>query len=124
MGDLTLSHESCSISLVRESINAATRSLAADEALEYAREAETLDDEIADIYRRFPENRAAIGRKNARLGICLKLAEVHANLAVAEEVRALRVDLTEVPVPGPTFTKGGVFDLAESVGVVREIGAE
>lgn len=109
---------------MRESINAATRSLAADEALEYAREAETLDDEIADIYRRFPENRAAIGRKNARLGICLKLAEVHANLAVAEEVRALRGDLTEVPVPAPRFTKGGVFDLAESVGVVREIGAE
>lgn len=78
-----------------------TRSLSHDEALAYAREAEDLDTLIGDIYRHRPHDRAAIGQGNARLGVVLKLADVHASLAIAEQLAALREDLNAEPTYGP-----------------------
>lgn len=78
---------------MRENTSPHFSSLAADESLEYAREAENLDAAIEHLYRTDPGNRAAIGRANARLGVVLKLAEVHSNLAQAEQLIGLRVDL-------------------------------
>lgn len=76
--------------------------LAGDEALEYAREAEQITAELADLYDRAPERRDLIGRANTRLGVVLKLGVVHSNLAVAEQVLGLRADLANVPVPSVT----------------------
>lgn len=82
---------------MRENAPHAPSSLAADEALAYAREVENLDAEIHDLYANRPHQRDLIGRANARLGVAMKLAEVHASLAIADQLAGLRADLGDDP---------------------------
>lgn len=112
-GDLTLSHARCLIPHMRETHTPEISTLAADEALSYVREVETLDAEIDALYEADgddPRVRRARARSHHRLGIALKLAGVHAHLAVAEQVTGLRADLAGADV----------WALAESCGVVTE----
>ena len=63
-----------------------TRSLSFDKALAFAETAERLTDELADLYAEARRDSQRIAATHQRLGVALKLAEVHAVLAVAEAV--------------------------------------
>ena len=72
--------------------NRVTQAIAVDEALAFAERAENAA-EVLDRLKGNPTapNRAAlIGKANRELGLSLKLAEVHATLAIADELRSLR----------------------------------
>jgi hypothetical protein len=81
----------------------APTSLAHDEALEYARRAEILATELDRLHREAPHERATIGYANQHLGVNLKLAEVHATLAVRDAVLELLAALLPAPAPAAVF---------------------
>lgn len=64
--------------------------MARDEALAFAERAERAVERLDELHADRVRNGAAIARTHQELGLCLKLAEVHATLAVAEELRSLR----------------------------------
>lgn len=51
-------------------------------------------DALRDLYRNPNRDHAVIARLNADLGDALKLAEVHATLAVVDELRGIRKALS------------------------------
>lgn len=72
-----------------------TIALARDEALAFAQRAEEALEHLHDLHANPPSdlNARAIGRTHQELGLALKLADVHATLAVAEQLQGLRADL-------------------------------
>ncbi len=70
-------------------------SLARDEALSFAERAEQAVDRLVELHgnRPSPTNAAALGQTRQELGLALKLAEVHATLAVADELGEIRAML-------------------------------
>lgn len=101
--------------------------LAADESLAYVREVEHLDRRIEALYDADgddPGVRRSRAKAHHRLGIALKLAGVHAHLAAAEQLAGLRADLAQAAPDlrrRVEFSKGGVMDVAEAVGVVAPL---
>jgi hypothetical protein len=104
--------------------------LSADEAHAYLRElddlVERLDDVNARRYsRRMDEEtaKATLGDLHGKIGRCLKIAGVHADLAIAEQIRGLREDLAAGDLPIP-YTLAAPADLETFEGplaVVRAI---
>src|SRR5690242_371994 len=78
-------------------VNENIPALAIDEALALAEESERLLSALNALHQSPDHDRAAIGRTHQRLGVTLKLADVHASLAIAEQIRGLRADLTRDP---------------------------
>lgn len=95
---------------MRETSTQEISTLAADEALEYVREVETLEAEIEDLHRSDREDplvRRRLGYLHHRLGVALKLAGVHSHLAIAEQIVGIRADLPAASAIG-RFTPGNV----------------
>lgn len=69
----------------------ALHSLHALEALAHLDQAEAANERISDLHRQAPtpENRSRIAETHQRQGHEVKSAEVHATLAVAEQIAAL-----------------------------------
>jgi hypothetical protein len=63
-----------------------------DEALAFAERAENAAEVLdrLDLNATAPNRAALIRKTNRELGLSLKLADVHATLAVADELRSLR----------------------------------
>ncbi|HEY0701061.1 MAG TPA: hypothetical protein VGD43_25020 [Micromonospora sp.] len=71
------------------------RSIAFDEALAFVEAAEQAEAQLEDLYNQDRRDSQRVASTHHRLGVALKLAEVQATLAVAEEIRAVRTVLAE-----------------------------
>lgn len=67
--------------------------LAYDEALAFAAQAEAASETIHELHRDPYAGKHRIAEQHQRQGLAIKLAEIHALLAIAEQVRELRADL-------------------------------
>lgn len=98
----------------------APTSLAHDDPLEYARRAEILATELDRLHREAPHERATIGYANQHLGVNLKLAEVHATLAVRDAVLELLAALRPAPAPAAVFAAAPPVPPDNPAGVFAE----